>query len=96
MDFPFPFRPYPSSPSDEGEFFIPWYRKIPLLKDSFPWQIYLSMGVSDAKINTLWIDYVIMGCIQASLFYFGCQLFSINLKIAKPDSLQEMFALYAR
>jgi hypothetical protein len=36
MDFPFPFNPYPTSPEDEGEFFIPWYRKIPLLADSFP------------------------------------------------------------
>lgn len=63
MDFPFPFNPYPVNAADEGEFFIPWYRKIPLLKDSFSWQIYLSMGVSNVKINTLWIDYVIMGCI---------------------------------
>jgi hypothetical protein len=63
MDFPFPFNPYPPSPEDEGEFFIPWYRKIPLLADSFPWQVYLSMGVSNVKINTLWIDYIIMGCI---------------------------------
>ncbi len=37
MDFPFPFNPYPSSPTDEGQFFIPWYRKFPLLADSFPW-----------------------------------------------------------
>jgi hypothetical protein len=63
MDFPFPFYPYPTSSSDEGEFFIPWYRKIPLLNNSFPWQIYLSLGVSNVKINTIWIDYIIMGCI---------------------------------
>jgi hypothetical protein len=37
MDFPFPFNPYPKNDEDEGEFAIPWYRKIPLLKDSFPW-----------------------------------------------------------
>jgi hypothetical protein len=37
MDFPDPFNPYPPKPNDEGEFFIPWYRKIPFLRDSFSW-----------------------------------------------------------
>jgi len=63
MDFPQPYNPYPKDSKDEGQFFIPWYRKLPFLKDSFAWQIYLSMGVSTLKLQTLWIDYVIMGCI---------------------------------
>jgi hypothetical protein len=63
MDFPQPYNPYPKDDQDEGQFFIPWYRKFPFLKDSFAWQIYLSMGVSTLKLQTLWIDYVIMGCI---------------------------------
>ena len=79
---------------DEGQFFIPWYRKIPLLKDSFQWQIYLSLGVSTVKLKTLWIDYIIMGCIQAEMFYFGCQLFSINLKIVQGEKLKQLFEIY--
>ena len=63
MQFPKQFDPYPSGPDDEGEFFIPWYRKFPFLSESFSWQIYLSMGVSNVKLNSIWIDYVIMGCI---------------------------------
>lgn len=35
MDFPYPFNPYPQAEETEGKFFIPWYRKIPLLKDNF-------------------------------------------------------------
>jgi hypothetical protein len=37
MDFPDPFNPYPPKNNYEGEFFIPWYRKIPFLRDSFSW-----------------------------------------------------------
>ena len=85
MQFPKPFDPYPNGDDDEGEFIIPWYRKIPFLADSFPWQIYLSMGVNNSKLNSIWIDYIIMGCIQADLFYFGCQLFSINLRVKKGN-----------
>lgn len=95
MDFPYPYNPYPLKKADEGKFLIPWYRKIPFLKDSFPWQVYLSLGVSNSKLNTIWIDYVIMGCIQAQLFYFGCQLFSINLKVHKGEYLEKMFNSYA-
>jgi len=54
------------------------------------------MGVSNMKINTLWIDYIIMGCIQAELFYFGCQLFSINLKVEKGEQFKTMFENYAK
>jgi len=52
------------------------------------------MGVSNVNLNSIWIDYIIMGCIQASLFYFGCQLFSINLRVSKGDYLVEMFNRY--
>lgn len=72
MDFPYPFNPYPSEDDPEGRFFIPWYLKIPLLRDSLSWSLYLGMGISNTKLNGLWIDYAIMGFIQAHLFYFGC------------------------
>ena len=52
------------------------------------------MGVSNVKLNTIWIDYIIMGCIQAQMFYFGCQLFSINLKVHKGDYLNNFFNRY--
>lgn len=87
MDFPAPFNPYPKNEADVGEFFIPWYRKIPLLHNNFDWAMYLGMGISNTKLNGLWIDYFIMGCIQAHLLYFGCQLFSINLKIDRGEKL---------
>ena len=49
--------------------------------------MYLGMGISNTKLNGLWIDYFIMGCIQAHLLYFGCTLFSIDLKVQKGDYL---------
>lgn len=63
MEFPDPFNHYPTSQDDVGRFFIPWYRKIPLLKNNFDWAMYLGMGISNTKLNGLWIDYFIMGCI---------------------------------
>lgn len=35
-----------------------------------------------------------MGCIQAHLFYFGCQLFSIDLKVQKGDYLLDIMQKY--
>lgn len=52
--------------------------------------MYLAMGISNTKMNGLWIDYVIMGCVQAHLFYFGCQLFSIDLKVQKGEYLIDL------
>jgi len=91
MEFPTPFNPYPKDPKDEGQFFIPWYRKIPLLRDNFDWAMYLGMGISNTKLNGLWIDYFIMGFIQLHLMYFGCQLFNIDLKFEKGATLLDDF-----
>jgi hypothetical protein len=63
MDFPSPFDPYPKDDKDVGRFFIPWYRKIPLLMNNFNWAMYLGMGISNTKLNGLWIDFFIMGLI---------------------------------
>jgi len=90
MDFPFPFSPkYPKNENDPGQYFIPWYRKIPLLRDNFDWAMYLGIGISNTKLNGLWIDYFIMGFIQLHLLYFGCALFSVDLKIKQGESLNE-------
>lgn len=91
MDFPDPFNPYPENDKDEGRFIIPWYKKIPLLRDNLDWAMYLGMGISNTKLNGLWIDYFIMGMIQAHLFYFGCQLFSVDLKVQKGEYLLDKF-----
>ena len=72
MQFPDPFNPYPKNSKDVGRFFIPWYRKIPLLMDNFDWAMYLGMGISNTKLNGLWIDFFIMGLIQVHLYYFCC------------------------
>jgi hypothetical protein len=85
MQFPSPFNPYPTTDKDGGRFFIPWYRKVRLLRDNLDWALYLGMGISNTKLNGLWIDYFIMGFIQLHLMYFGCQLFNIDLKFVKGD-----------
>ena len=54
------------------------------------------MGISNTKLNGLWIDYAIMGFIQAHLFYFGCQLFSVDYKVIKGDLLNDMFDDYCK
>lgn len=90
MDFPFPFSPnYPKDDKDPGQYIIPWYRKIPLLRDNFDWAMYLGIGISNTKLNGLWIDYLIMGLIELYLLYFGCALFSVDLKIKQGESLNE-------
>ena len=63
MPFPYPFDPYPTSDEPDGRFFIPWYKKIHVLSKSFKWSMYLGMGISNTKLNGIWIDYFIMGCI---------------------------------
>ena len=63
MEFPAPFNPYPQKEDKEGQFLIPWYTKVPLLRDSLEWAMYLGMGISNTKLNGLWIDYFIMGSI---------------------------------
>lgn len=75
---------------------MPWYRKIPLLRDNFDWAMYLGMGISNTKLNGLWIDYFIMGFIQLHLLYFGCALFSVDLKIKQGESLNEKAQLYCQ
>jgi hypothetical protein len=91
MQFPSPFNPYPTSDKDEGRFIIPWYRKVPLLRDNLDWALYLGMGISNTKLNGLWIDYFIMGFIQLHLMYFGCQLFNIDLKFVKGAEINNKF-----
>lgn len=54
------------------------------------------MGISNTKLNGLWIDYAIMGVIQAHLFYFGCQLFSVDYKVVKGDYLNDIFDEYCK
>jgi len=94
MEFPDPFKPYPKNSDDVGRFFIPWYRKIPLLKNNLDWAMYLGMGISNTKLNGLWIDYIIMGCIQVHLYYFGCQLFNIDIRIKRGEELLEKLEQY--
>lgn len=74
MEFPEPFNPYPdpASPYPHGEFIIPWYLKVPFLRDNPDWGLYLAMGFSKTKLNGMWIDFVIMGMLQAYFFYFNC------------------------
>lgn len=85
MEFPDPFNPYPDPNSEypNGEFVIPWYMKVAFLRENLDWCLYLGMGVSKQKLNGLWIDFVIMGMLQAYFFYFNCQLFSLHYKIVK-------------
>jgi hypothetical protein len=50
MEFPEPFNPYPDpDPSNlhpNGYFVIPWYLKVPFLRNNPDWCLYLGMGVS--------------------------------------------------
>lgn len=57
MEFPEPFKDYAKDPNDEGRFFIPWYKKVPFLKNNINWCMWLGMGISNVKLNGLWIDY---------------------------------------
>lgn len=61
MEFPEPFNPYPINTESEGRFFIPWYRKVPFFKHSLDWCLYFSLGVSNMKLNGLWIDFLTIG-----------------------------------
>jgi len=58
--------------------------------------MYFGMGISNTKLNGLWIDYFIMGCIQAHLLYFGCLLFSVDLKFKKGALLEEKLKRYCK
>jgi hypothetical protein len=53
--------------------------------------MYLGMGISNTKLNGLWIDYFIMGFIQVHLMYFGCQLFNIDLKFIRGPEINDKF-----
>jgi hypothetical protein len=61
MEFPYPFNPYPFPADSEGQFFIPWYKKVPFLKNSLDWCLYFSIGISNTKLNGLWIDFITIG-----------------------------------
>jgi hypothetical protein len=65
MVYPTPFNPYPNAtdPTDVGKFIVPWYLKVDFLRESKKWALYLGMGISNTKLNGLWLDYLIMGCL---------------------------------
>ena len=94
MEFPDPFNPYPSIDKPLGQFIIPWYKKIPFLNNNVDWCMYLSIGISNVKLNGLWIDYFTIALLEIYFFYFGCQLFSLDYKISKGKKLQEEFEKY--
>src|SRR3569833_308465 len=73
MPFPYPFLPsYPYDTVSTGKYMIPWYLNVPFLKESRDWCLYLGKGLSNVKLNGLWIDYFTMGVIQSYFFYFNC------------------------
>jgi len=95
MPFPHPFVPsYPHNVNTTSTYIIPWYEKVDFLVNSRDWCLYLGIGLSNVKLNGIWLDYFTMGVIQSYFFYFNCQLFSWKYRIQRGERLQKMFEQY--